>query len=502
MATQHPDNASAPFWHTCPPEAHGCEYISAADEIEECFRSFGDLGCEEYMWDWEGKFVDEEVVDRLFTKYLDYFQQHQLGREKFLTFRVPNIWREDTTRIPRAFMTILTANESAERLGLNTPPVFEVILPQTEDAPELIYMQEKFQETAQSYRRIFESTCHMEYFSIIPLIETTGELIHSKKLLLDYLEDFKNAFHCTVDYLRPFIARSDPALDAGFIPATIAAKAAASEYYALERETGVKVYPIMGSGSLHFRGGLSPRSIESVLRTYPGMRTLTVQSAFRYDYPLNEVKQAIEELNRKLPDQKWTEDASLEVAVAEEMNELFGHCYHEAFGDITPFIIDVAKLLPERRERLAFSGPRGYGRQMAGIEAQLPRAITFTAVFYSLGVPPEFIGTGRGIRKLREEGRLELLERIYGDLKKHLVEAGNFLNKKNLQTLTSRFKGFGLIREDIAILEESLGKELGPTDEDGLRHRQQTEKILELLSEKEQVLPYILEAARIRKSLG
>jgi len=49
-------------------------FINTYDEIEECYRMFDELGVEEYMWDWEGKFVDEAVVDKLYRNYIHYFK--------------------------------------------------------------------------------------------------------------------------------------------------------------------------------------------------------------------------------------------------------------------------------------------------------------------------------------------------------------------------------------------------------------------------------------------
>ena len=56
MSTQHPDNACETFWS-------GKSFITTTDEIEEAYMAFRDLGCDEYMWDWEGKFVDEAVIE-------------------------------------------------------------------------------------------------------------------------------------------------------------------------------------------------------------------------------------------------------------------------------------------------------------------------------------------------------------------------------------------------------------------------------------------------------
>jgi len=59
MATQHPDHANVPYW-----KKNGEAFINTQEEIEECISAFRDLHCQEYMWDWEGKYVDEAAVDK------------------------------------------------------------------------------------------------------------------------------------------------------------------------------------------------------------------------------------------------------------------------------------------------------------------------------------------------------------------------------------------------------------------------------------------------------
>ena len=92
---------------------------------------FDELKCTEYMWDWEGKFVDEAVVEKLFQKYFKYFKRHALGKDVFLTFRIPNTDEESGYRLARAFMAMLTADDLAHEIGMHVPPIFEVILPMT-----------------------------------------------------------------------------------------------------------------------------------------------------------------------------------------------------------------------------------------------------------------------------------------------------------------------------------------------------------------------------------
>src|SRR3990170_7982575 len=120
MATQHPDNAGKPYWHNRP-------FIGSSAEIKESFICFSDLGIDEYIWDWEGKFVDEAVVDKLLHDYYNYFSRYPLGKEKFLTFRIPNPRVEKQFRLARAFMVIITSSQLAKTLGFSYHPIFETI---------------------------------------------------------------------------------------------------------------------------------------------------------------------------------------------------------------------------------------------------------------------------------------------------------------------------------------------------------------------------------------
>ncbi len=84
MSTQHPGNASpAPF-------ADSAGVLRGDGEIEEAVDVFA-LGCDEQMWDLEGKEADNQVVRKLFTGYPDFFHDDvKLGVDAALTLRVPN----------------------------------------------------------------------------------------------------------------------------------------------------------------------------------------------------------------------------------------------------------------------------------------------------------------------------------------------------------------------------------------------------------------------------
>ncbi|MDP3965452.1 MAG: phosphoenolpyruvate carboxylase, partial [bacterium] len=110
MATQHPDNAHSPFWK------EGSAFVGVHEEPEECIVCLRDMGAQEFMWDWEGKYADESVIDKLFAKHHSYLKKNLLGRDKFLTFRLPNIWKEKGYSLIRALMVVLTSEDFAHDL--------------------------------------------------------------------------------------------------------------------------------------------------------------------------------------------------------------------------------------------------------------------------------------------------------------------------------------------------------------------------------------------------
>lgn len=498
MATQHPDNANAPYWNDT-------AFISTLDEVEECFRVFSDLGCDEYMWDWEGKFVDEAVVDRLFNKHEEYFRKHQLGRDKFLTFRVPNIWKERGYRLARSYMTIITAAHTAAEHGMHTPPIFEVILPMTTEASQLVAILEKYRNALKYERAIFEETVAGEAaLEMIPLIEGSATLLHSRKILKDYVTRYQRLWKRKVPYLRPFIARSDPALDAGFVPAVLSARGAISEYYRFEEESGVPVYPIIGVGCPLFRGGLSPTTLDSFLENYAGVRTVTLQSAFRYDYPAAQVKKAVERLKKELPRGRPVRYSESDLKEILSFSESFASFYRPVIMKLAPTINDLAKYIPSHRERIPHTGHFGYSRKL-GKGTSLPRAISFVATLASLGIPPSVVGTGRGLKELfKDKSAEQRLLRYLPTFAEDLGRIGAYLNWENLKFLIKKDSAWEAVRDDVLFLEKFLGRRMGPQTSEEYVHRNLTSNIYHYWrgGKKDELREAILQAARVRRSLG
>ncbi len=494
MATQHPDNASAPFWSDNP-------FISTNAEVEEIYQSFFTLGCDEYMWDWEGKFADEGMIERLVSNFYEPLKKEQIGRDRFVTLRIPNIWEEKTFKLARAYMSVLSAGEFTKSYGLHHPPVFELILPMTKNAEQLIHIQKTFQQTARLHQEIFHEADFGEgYIQMIPLFESVEDLMNCGSVLRAFIHEHEKHFGRKPAYLRVFTARSDPALNAGFIPSVLAVRVALREIHRVGEDTGVKMYPIIGTGSLPFRGGINPENIKNSLAQYAGAHTITIQSAFRYDYPLEEVKEALKYIDDTLQNVQPVEFSDEECTQLKSFIEISKSLYTPTLEAFAPHINEMAKFIPSRRERVQHVGLFGYNRGVG--QVKLPRAINFTGSCYSMGIPPEFIATGRTLRAISAIGVLPALEKHFFTLRDELRHAGKYLNIENLRKYAEKEEWAKMILLDIELCQEILGIELGPQKPNHVLHRNLTSNIL---LKKELGLDFsddLVEAAAMRKSLG
>lgn len=495
MATQHPDNAG---------KAYFCDkrFISAQDEIEECYRCFSELGVGEYMWDWEGKFVDEAVIDRLFTSYHEFFKKNQIGKDIFLTFRIPNVWLETSHKLPRAFMNLITAENAARNYKLHSPPLFEVILPMTTEAKQLIYIQKTFTKIAHATEEIFDMKSNLKMVDVIPLFETFESIFDSKKILKKYLDFLKKDFSYTPDYMRIFTARSDPAMNSGFLPAKLGSKLAVNFYHEFGEENGIEVFPWIGGGSLPFRGGINPENLSAAIDEYKGVATLTIQSAFRYDYDLDTVKKSIDRLNKEIPanTNKYTRVSPKETKILREFIEKSDKIYKETVENIADIINRVATRLPSHRERVQHIGLFGYSRGIGKVS--LPRAIKFTGALYSLGVPPELIASGRSLQMAQDMGILDLIHHLCPYLKEDFRHAGHYFNQENLEILAKDNRVWNDIKNGINYIEKYTGAPIGPEKPHHLIHRNLSSNIYQKFLLNEDFSDDVLAAAEIRKSLG
>lgn len=235
------------------------------------------------------------------------------------------------------------------------------------------------------------------------------------------------------------MAGSDSALSSGFMNAITGNKLAIARLYEFAKAENIEIYPITGMGSAIFRGGLSPQRIDRFVQEFAGVRTVTVQSAFRYNYPLATVNAAIAQLKEQLPKAKpleiSTDEQAILIGVAEKSAEYYRHTLDNLIIDMQP----IFKAFPKRRDRRQHVGVLRYSREVDGIA--LPRAINFSGSFYAIGVPAEFIGFGRALASLNAE-ELGVFVRHYPNMKKDFIELAAYINMDALAVLAAQIVKF------------------------------------------------------------
>jgi len=515
MSTQHPDNASLPNW---------CEktVINGDAEIYEAYYAYSQIGCHEVMWDSEGKDVDTRVVRKLLEKHADFFREHQIGRDVFLTYRVPNPKIEGAEKkvfVETLYNIAVACDVASTFYKKEVAPIFEVILPFTTDAKELIWLYEYYRRTIAATEEVFlgENMKVKDWIGcigpksieVIPLIEDFESILNADKIVEPYIRVVKPR------YLRVFIARSDPALNYGVLCAVLLSKLALSKLKLLENKLGTKIYPILGVGTMPFRGHLSPENIENFLDEYRGLSTVTVQSALKYDYPVEQVRECINVLNKMLPNgEPLLVDPAEEKKIVNVLKKS-KQFYERVVEKLAPLINSVASYVPARRTRRLHIGLFGYSRRVGNVV--LPRAIPFAAALYSLGIPPELLGC-RVFIELKED-EFKIVQKYYVNLKHDLYVAGGYVSLRNMEMIKDNYtriaekvhmkpeilkQAIDEVLNDLDVIEKNFGIKLGPRIYSMKKHENFANNFLLSYIEGDEAgaSNSLVDAAKIRRCLG
>ena len=150
---------------------------------------------------------------------------------------------------------------------------------------------------------------------------------------------------------------------------------------------------------------------------------------------------------------------------------------------MAPLINEVAKYVPGRRKRKLHIGLFGYSREVEGIT--LPRAITFTAALYSIGLPPEILGLN-----ILDEDDLQFVKEVYVNFEDDVRDALRYFNPGALSLLPEELK--------TTVRDFSIDFD---TDE---RHKEITDYVVDSIRKNKTggLGEYVLRAANLRRFLG
>jgi phosphoenolpyruvate carboxylase len=480
MSTQHPDNVTTPFF------AESAE-LGGEDEVQEDYYAYSHLICDEQMWDCEGKEVDNYVVKKLLTKYDSFFKEHRLGRDLFLTLRVPNptVERAEAKVLLETLESIPRSYDAAHLFyDQDIAPIFEVILPMTASARSIDRIHRYYTEFIIKRQdlpfregdiriRDWIGSFKPEEINVIPLFEERDKMLDAHRMLREYLSDKPG-----ITDQRVFLARSDPAMNYGLVAAVLLNKIALMRLSDLSKVTGVALYPIVGVGSAPFRGNLAPHTVKRVMEEYPSAHTFTIQSSFKYDHPPQTVVEAVKTLRERKTGSPMPVDEKRCLSLIDRYSARF----YEQISRLAPIINEAAAHVPERRKRKLHIGLFGYSRETAGIK--LPRAIRFTAALYSVGIPPELLA----LSALTKED-MALLREFYIHLDDDIRDALRYFNPES-----------PFVPEGVSAF---LGPYAGDVSADP-EHRELTDRIAGHLKAGKtgNIAEHVLAAANVRGFLG
>lgn len=527
MMTQHPDSAS--------------RYVSVRDEPSEAIDALTPqpigLGLEEVMVDYEGKLTPYHQTAEIALGLLE--RGLVCGRDVLVTPRIPSATKETVFHQLMALMSVIESNYQLQSAG-SGGVIREVVVPMVETAAELVDVRRRIQDVTELGHKEFGISRDPDAVQVIPLVEEVPELLSAGRILHDYA-DAARATGYSVRRLRVMLGRSDSAMVYGMVPAVLAVKVAISDCFALGREKGIEIYPILGGGALPFRGHVSLDNFARLASDFAGIRTVTVQSGLRYDSGSAATRQVAIKAREELagtPPLTYSDSQRSELT---DMIGVFTRHYLDSFAGLLPTVLSLSELIPAQRDRLARKSAVGYARAAAdpgklaalisdGEIAQLvratpatgatnlPRAISFTGALYSIGLPPEFIGTGRGlaavVRRYGEEGLGRLLQ-LYPGMRADLAKAARYANFD----VASPYLNDALKRQIAADLDgvsRHLGVEIGPASTDDRRYHVLLETVQpmmrqfvqsgaeggDVIADRDLITEWICRLGRLRGSLG
>ncbi|MCX7911149.1 MAG: phosphoenolpyruvate carboxylase, partial [Endomicrobia bacterium] len=212
----------------------------------------------------------------------------------------------------------------------------------------------------------------------------------------------------------------------------------------------------------------------------------TVQSAFKYDNRVEDVIAAIKKIKNFIrgPIKELDKELALKFIEKSKIE------YQRIIEKIAALINEIASFIPQRRTRKLHIGLFGYTRKLGKIK--LPRAISFCAACYSIGLPPEIIG----LSAFNKE-ELNQLKQLYTNLEFDIACAIKYFNSNCLELFDTEIK-------EIIIKSLNLINTLDLETSINTEHKEITDRIIKEIKQPitSNITELIIEAAHLRKFLG
>ncbi|ACB39366.1 phosphoenolpyruvate carboxylase [Pyrobaculum neutrophilum] len=408
MCTQHPDATVK---------------VTASEEVDEAIVAYTAYGCDEVMIDYEGKTTPYAQPKDITVKAHD--SGLPLGEKFYLTPRMPNPRLEEFERSMLTLEAAILANYFSAKLT-GRQAIRWVVLPMVADVETLGLVYRMLIHKTEAYTR--ETGVKLEPPELIPLIEDAVAQLKADELIGGLLKQMSQPPR----YLRLFLGKSDSAVKHGHIASALAIVATLSKVKAVERELGVKIYPILGMGSPPFRGAINNPTLSHLeVIQYAGYYTATIQSAVRYDTSYDEYTRVRESILNAccLPSR------DIDTPEVEGLITKASSTYRSLIVKYAERVVQVARLVPGTRDRVSWAV---YGRNITAEDrvVNMPRAIVYTSTWYAMGLPPIFLDAPTVV-ELAKSDQLDVVLRALPTLKREWEYDAQFFDPQTAAKYTS-----------------------------------------------------------------
>jgi phosphoenolpyruvate carboxylase len=531
MATQHPDNAD--------------KYITIQqepDEAIECLLSQEEegLGIEEIMIDFEGKLTPYHQTSQIVLGLLN--KGIIPGKDVLITPRIPNTKKEPMFRQLMSIMSLVETNILAYASSKDQA-IIETIVPMIETGHEVIQIQERINSVIELGNKNYDIKLPLNSIRVIPLVEDVPSIVSVVDILDEYYKDSIEK-GLEIDNIRIMFARSDSAMSYGMVSSVLSLMIGISSALKWGEDNNVTVAPILGCGSLPFRGHLTENTVNEIFKTYAGVKTFTVQSGLRYDHDRDSVKMVINTLKENMKNNDKRVFSDEDIIMMKEFIGIFTKYYMRSFLKSIKTVESISSFIPKNRDRLS-GNKKGleYIREIAdmdgiialvsdetlkkelseieiNVECAVPRAISFTASMYTLGLPPEFMGVGRALEEISNKFSKDAVDKLlefYPMLKTDLTYAAKYVNvkiskgilfeearKEYIEDFEKACQILGIESADEEIYEDELYHTLLKSTRPIILHLlgKQNDLFDDSVEEQKILNDWIIKMGRIRGSLG
>jgi phosphoenolpyruvate carboxylase len=308
---------------------------------------------------------------------------------------------------------------------------------------------------------------------------------------------------------QPMIPRGAVSLAFGAVGASLIARLLVEALAVQAGRIGFPLQPVAAMGSSFFRGGLRPDTAARLLRNCPGLGGMITDEAFRdasEPEPFHEAVQVMQTAFSAVHDPH-----PMSPRQRKELEELARHFVTGWCGTLQILLYAAkaaARYVPHDLPGMGVWGDLDIslldGSTRLVDKGTDTMAMVFSAALHTMGLPPGFVGTGRGLADITGTETERLLLEVLPGMPECLALTLRLVNREVLEEAAEAWKGWAEIEEDYhagAAWVHRHGVDLNE-DAVAMTHRRASRQAALAILNRRDPGKHLRVAAEIRRYLG